>query len=48
MSLQNKQITDKTLKLKQLEIQEELIKKWNGQLPTTNLGDSIPKINLGK
>lgn len=48
MSLQNKQITDKTLKLKQLEIQEELIKKWNGQLPTTNLGDGIPMINLGK
>ena len=46
MELQNQQITDKTLKLKELEVQQSLINKWNGQLPTTTLGDNIPLLNL--
>ena len=48
MSLQNKEITEKTLKLKELEVQEKLINKWNGQLPTTSLGDNIPMLNINK
>lgn len=48
MRLQNQEITDKTLQLKKLEIQEALINKWNGQLPTTSLGDNIPMLNLYK
>lgn len=48
MRLQNQEITDKTLQLKKLEIQEALINKWNGQLPTTSLGDNIPMLNLNK
>lgn len=49
MELQNAQITDKTLDLKKLEVQEELIKKWNGQLPTTILSDDILSIfNINK
>lgn len=48
MALQNKEITEKTLKLKQLEIQEKLVEKWNGQLPTTNLSDNIPMLNINK
>lgn len=39
MRLQNQEITDKTLDLKRLEIQEALIKKWDGKYPTTMLGD---------
>lgn len=39
MKLQNREITNKTLKLKELEIKEALIEKWNGQYPTTMLGD---------
>ena len=35
MKSQNREITDKTLELKKLEIQEKLISKWNGVLPTT-------------
>ena len=35
MKQQNAEITDKTLELKRLEIQEQFIQKWNGQLPTT-------------
>ena len=48
MELQNAQITDKTLKLKELEIQQKLAEKWNGQLPTTSLGENIPMINISK
>ena len=39
MELQNAQITEKTLRLKELENQSKLIDKWNGQLPTTVTND---------
>lgn len=49
MELQNEQITDKTLQLKALEIQQKLIEKWNGTFPTTMLGDSMNTLfNLNK
>lgn len=48
MNLQNKEITEKTLQLKKLEVQEQLIKKWDGKLPSTTLGENIPILNLGK
>lgn len=48
MELQNQQITDKTLELKRLEVQQKLIEKWNGALPTTTLGDNIPMLNIDK
>lgn len=48
MELQNQQITENTLRLKELEVQQKLIEKWNGQLPTTSLGDNIPMLNLNK
>ena len=48
MRLQNQEITDKTLRLKELEVQEKVANKWNGQLPSTTLGDNIPMINLGQ
>lgn len=48
MRLQNQEITDKTLKLKELEVKEKIANKWNGQLPNTTLGDNIPMINLGQ
>lgn len=41
MELQNAQITDNTLKLKELEVKQSLIEKWNGQLPTTTLGNDV-------
>lgn len=40
MSLQNQEITDKTLKLKELEIKEKMINKWNGTYPQTMLGNN--------
>ena len=48
MKQQNKEITDKTLELKKLEIQEKLIEKWNGQLPTTATDDVLSIFNLNK
>lgn len=48
MRQQNSQITEETLRLKELENQQKLIEKWNGQLPTTSLGDNIPMLNLGE
>ena len=48
MKQQNKEITDKTLELKRLEVQEKLINKWNGALPSTTLGNNIPMLNIGK
>ncbi len=41
MRLQNSQITDKTLELKELENQKAFIEKWNGILPTTMLSDAV-------
>lgn len=46
MALQNEQITENTLKLRALEIQQQLIEKWNGQLPTTMLNDGVPFLNV--
>ena len=48
MKRQNQQITENTLKLKELEVKQKLIEKWNGQLPGTILGDNIPILNLNK
>ena len=48
MKQQNQEITEKTLELKRLEVQQKLIEKWNGQLPSTTLGDNIPILNIGK
>lgn len=49
MKQQNQEITDKTLELRRLEIQQKLIEKWNGQLPSTSLGNDFNGLlNLGK
>lgn len=37
--LQSQSVTDKSLEQLKLEIQREMIQKWNGQFPTTMLGD---------
>ena len=48
MELQNSQITDKALKLKELEIKQKMIEKWNGQFPSTMLGsDTNVLFNTG-
>lgn len=47
MRQQNAQITEQTLRLKELEIQQAFIEKWNGQLSTYSMGNSVPFINIG-
>lgn len=48
MELQNSQVTDKTIKLKELEIMEKMIEKWNGEYPKTMLGeDTSALFNIG-
>lgn len=47
MQAQNSSITENALKLKELEIQQQFIEKWNGVLPSTLSGDSIPFLNIG-
>ena len=44
MKQQNAEITDKTLELKRLEVQQKLIEKWSGQLPSTITGDGVSNI----
>lgn len=41
MRQQNEQITEETLRLKELQNQQKLIEKWNGTLPTTALNDNL-------
>lgn len=49
MRLQNSQITENTLKLKELENQRAFINKWTGNLPTTMLSDAMTAMfGLGK
>lgn len=44
MELKNSQITDRTLELKQLEVMESMISKWNGVLPSTMLNDKVSSL----
>lgn len=41
MELQNQQITENTLRLKALEVQQSFINKWNGGLPQTMLSENM-------
>lgn len=38
----------RVLQLRKLENERAWIEKWNGQLPTTTLGDSVPMVNISK
>jgi hypothetical protein len=41
-----KSITPELIRWKELEIQEEAIQKWDGKLPSTNMGNAVPFINV--
>jgi hypothetical protein len=46
--LQSQSVTEKSLEQLRLEIQREMIQKWNGQFPSTMLGDDLNALfNLG-
>ena len=42
MKQQNAEITDKTLELKRLEVQQKMVEKWQGTLPNTVLSGNNP------
>ena len=46
MQVQDSSTTERALELKELEIQKAAIEKWNGVLPSTMAGDTVPFINL--
>ena len=47
--LQSKSVTEQSLEQLRLEIQREMIQKWNGQLPTYMLGDDTNALfNMGQ
>lgn len=46
LRLQKEQITPELIQLRQIEAQVAAIGKWNGVLPTYNLGGSTPFINI--
>ncbi len=48
LRLQKQEITEDLLRLREIEVRMEIAKKWNGQLPSTVLGDSIPMLDLNK
>lgn len=41
-------VDSRVLQLRKLENERAWIEKWNGQLPTTALGDAVPMVNLSK
>lgn len=46
MKLTNTEVTDKVLRLRELEVQQQWVEKWNGALPTTVMGDAVPMVNI--
>lgn len=48
MEVQNASTTEQAIKLKEIELQQKAIEKWNGQLPTTTSSSTIPFLNLSK
>ena len=49
MELQNSQITENTLRLKELEIKEKMVERWNGNLPDTVVGEEFGGLlNVGQ
>ena len=49
MKQQNQEITENTLRLKELEIKQKMIEKWNGAYPTTMLGNDVNALfNIGQ
>lgn len=47
--LQSQSVTEKSLEQLRLEIQREMIQKWNGQLPTYMLGENASVLfNMGQ
>jgi regulator of protease activity HflC (stomatin/prohibitin superfamily) len=44
----SKSLTPQVLEMRRLEVEQERISKWNGQLPTTVMGSQVPMMVLEK
>ena len=47
LKVQKQEIAEDLLELRRIENEAKWIEKWNGQLPTTVLGDTVPMIEVG-
>jgi regulator of protease activity HflC (stomatin/prohibitin superfamily) len=47
LKVQKQEITEDLLELRRIENEAKWIERWNGQLPTTVLGDTMPMIEIG-
>ena len=47
MKAQKQEITPDLLELRRIENEAKWIEKWNGNLPSTMLGDNVPMVNVG-
>ena len=47
LKAQKQEITSDLLELRRIENEAKWIEKWNGNLPSTMLGDNVPMVNIG-
>lgn len=47
LKAQKQEITPDLLELRRIENEAKWIEKWNGNLPQTTLGESVPMVNIG-
>lgn len=47
LKVQKQEITADLLQLRKIENEAKWIEKWNGQLPTTTLGENVPMVSIG-
>ena len=47
LKLQKQEVTAELLKLREIENQRKAIEKWDGKLPQTMMGNSVPFIQIG-
>lgn len=48
LRLQKEAITPQLIELRKIDAQKLAIEKWNGVLPVTMMGDTVPFVNVGK
>ena len=48
LRIQKQQVTTELLRLREVENERKAIEKWDGKLPTTMMGNSVPFVNVGK
>lgn len=48
LHIQKQQVTSELLRLREVENKRRAIEKWDGKLPTTLMGNSVPFVNVGK